>query len=267
MGIYPQIIEDIFSRLEGKYQKALKDLLNSPQDQKLDEELKGLFCYFLAIQILRTRDTRNLVTQMQTKFLQALINDSMKLNFPEHTHLTPKVEMKYEVIAHLKVILNPEIVGPICEMLGNHLWLIGLNETGKPLYTSDTPIVKHHHLKHKYAAGWEGPGVEIVFPISPNHALILLERTVFEDHQEIDGRWVRLNETQVEHFNRLQVIHSHRQIYSSTDDFELVETVSREKPEVFLPNDDRVTVNLYDKESDEPGKIKKDLELLINPRD
>src|SRR5690242_18588625 len=38
IGIYPQMVEDILSRLEGKYQTALKQLLDTPQDGSLDDE-------------------------------------------------------------------------------------------------------------------------------------------------------------------------------------------------------------------------------------
>lgn len=265
LGIYPQIVEDVLSKLEGKYQKAIKDLLNSRQDQLLDENLKEQFCFFLAIQILRTRDTRNLATQMQTKFLQSIVDELVKLNLPDSTGLTPQVEMKHEVIAHLKLILDPNILGTICEMLGNHIWLVGLNETPKTLYTSDTPIVKHHYLEHKYASGWAGPGVEIVFPITPKHALILLERAFFGYYQEIERQWVKLTPDHIEHFNKLQVIASHRQVYCSTDDFDLAEATCKEKPEVCSENRSRVTVNVHERDSDELGKIKRGLEVLIEP--
>lgn len=266
-GIHPEIYENLLSNLEGKHKKAIDDLLKMPTDQTLNKELRGLLRYFLAVQILRTRDSRNLIVQIQTKFMQSLAAKMVELNFPEDTYLTPIITMKHEAIAHLKVILNPEFVGPIGEMLGNHIWLIGLNQTGKPLYTSDTPIVKNHYIQHKYMMGWEGPGVEIVFPLSPNYALILLDRVFFNEYQEIDGRWVGLTETQVEHFNKLQVIHSHRQVYSFTNDFDLVEKICQERPEVCSPEDGRVEVNIYDKESDEPDKIKKDLELIVKPRE
>lgn len=210
---------------------------------------------------------RNLTKEMQTKFLQSLVDDMTKLNFPEHTHLSPRVEIKHDVVAHLKLMLDPNIVAPICEMLGGHIWLIGLNKTGTPFYTSDTPIVKCNHVKHKYAAGWAGPGVEIIFPITPNHALILLDGQVFADNVPNDGRWVSLTQADVRRYNELQVISSHRQVFSSTDDFALVDRMCRERPELSSPREDRVTINLYDKPSDEPGKIKKDLELTIATRE
>jgi hypothetical protein len=265
-GIYPQIYEDLLSTMEGKHKKAINDLLKMRADRILNGDLRILLAYFLAVQILRTRDSRNLIIQLQTKFMQSLADEVIKLNFPDDTDLTPIVKMKHEVIAHLKVILNPEFVGPISDMLSKHIWLIGLNETGHPLYTSDTPIVKRHYVEHKYMTGWEGPGVEIVYPVSPNHALILLDRIYFENYEEHDGLWVGITEAQVEYFNTLQAIHSYRQVYSSTNNFDLVEKICQEQPEVCSPDDKRVEVNTYDKESDELGKIKKDVEVLVKSR-
>lgn len=262
-GIYPQMVEDVLAGIEGRYQKTLKDLLDTPDKGSISDEVKGRMCYFLALQILRTRDMRNLAKEVQTKFIQSLVDDMTKLNFPEHAHLSPRVEMKHDVIAHLKVMFDPQIVAPICEMLGVNIWLIGLNKTGTPLYTSDTPIVKCNHVKHKYAAGWDGPGVEIIFPITPNHALILLDRQMFADNLPNDGRWVALTKADIIRFNELQIISSHRQVFSSTGDFALVEAMCKERPELCSARDDRVTINLYDKPSDEPGTIKKDLELTI----
>jgi len=262
-GIYPQIIEDLLADIEGRYQKALQNVLDTPEQDSIEDEVKGQMCYFLTLQILRTRDMRNLAKEMQTKFLQSLVDDMTKLNFPEHAHLSPRVEMKHDVVAHLKLMFDPRIVAPICEMLGNKIWLIGLNKTGTPLYTSDTPIVKCNHVKLKYAAGWGGPGVEIIFPMTPNHALILLDRQMFADNLPHNGRWVALTQADVLRFNELQVISSHRQVFSSTSDFALVEKMCRERPELCSPRENRVTITLHDKTSDEPGKIKKDLELTI----
>jgi hypothetical protein len=210
---------------------------------------------------------RNLAKETQTKFLQSLVDDMTKLNFPEHAHLSPRVEMKHDVVSHLKLMFDPRIVAPICGVLGVKIWLIGLNKTGTPLYTSDTPIVKANHVKHKYAAGWDGPGVEIIFPITPNHALILLDRQLFADNLPNDGRWVALTDADIVRFNELQVISSHRQVFSSTGDFALVEALCKQRPDLCSPRQDRVTINLHDKPSDEPGKIKKDLELTIAARE
>lgn len=204
-GIYPQMIEDVLAGIEGRYQKTLKNLLDTPEKGNISDEVRERVCYFLALQILRTRDMRNLAKEMQTKFLQSLVDDMTKLNFPEHAHLSPRVEMKHDVVSHLKLMFDPSIVAPICGMLGVKIWLIGLNNTGTPLYTSDTPIVKANHVKHKYAAGWDGPGVEIIFPITPNHALILLDRQLFAHNLPNDGRWVALNDADIVRFNELQV--------------------------------------------------------------
>lgn len=70
----------------------------------------------------------------------------------------------------------------------------------------------------------------------------------------------------VDHCNELQVINSHRQIFSSTGEFQFVEDMYKSRPDLFAPRDDRVIVNIHDKPSDDPEKIKQDFELLIKPR-
>src|SRR5258708_35299793 len=48
------------------------------------------------------------------------------------------------------------------------------------------------------------PGVEIVFPITPRHALILLERQMFSKYLKMDGRWVEMEDNDVDHCNEVQ---------------------------------------------------------------
>ena len=265
-GIYPQMMEDLLSKLEGRYQKTLQNLLDTPPTGTIHDEVKGEMCYFLSLQILRTRDTRNLAREMQRAFLQSLVDELVKLNFPDHTGLTPRAEITNDVISHLRLMLDPRIVAPICEMLGKHIWCLAFNDNPKTLYTSDTPVVKWNYIDHKYASGWAGPGVEIVFPITPRHALILLERQMFSQYLKIDRHWVEMEANDVDHCNELQVVNSHRQIFSLTGDFQFIEDMYKSRPDLFAPRDDRVTVNVYDKPNDERGKIKQDVELLIKPR-
>ena len=265
-GIHPQIIEKILGNIEAKFKRAIDDVLACPIDQPLDKGLRGAMCYFLAIQLLRTRDVRNVAMEMQKKFLQTLVDDLVKINFPEHTNLTPRVELKHESLMHIKLILDPNIVGPFADILHNHIWLLGVNKSSKPLYTSDTPIVRHHWVEGKYLTGWDAPGIEIVFPLNPYHILILRERTFFNEEEQYDGLKVDLNSNHVEHYNRLQVIHSHRQIYSLSDDFDLAKKVCKEKPEVCQLDSNRVEINLSEMRRNESGELKKDIEIIFKPR-
>ena len=105
-----------------------------------------------------------------------------------------------------------------------------------------------------------------MFPVTPRHALILLERQTFNQYLKMDGHWVEMEANDVDHCNELQVINSHRQIFSSTGDFQFVEDMYKSRPDLFVPRDDRVIVTVHDKPSDEPGKIKQDFELLIKAR-
>lgn len=105
-----------------------------------------------------------------------------------------------------------------------------------------------------------------MFPVTPRHALILLERQMFAQYLSMDRRWVEMEPNDVDHCNELQIINSHRQIFSSTGDFQFAEDTYKSRPDLFASRDDRVIVNIHDKPSDDPEKIKQDFELLIKPR-
>jgi hypothetical protein len=73
--------------------------------------------------------------------------------------------------------------------------------------------------------------VEIVFPLSPECVLIFLERTFFKELEERDGHRLVLGVPHVEDLNRLQVVHSYRQVFCPSDDFRFAAEVADEHPE------------------------------------
>lgn len=50
------MIEDVLAGIEGRYQNTLNDPLDTPENGNVNDEVKGRMCYFLALQVLRTRD-------------------------------------------------------------------------------------------------------------------------------------------------------------------------------------------------------------------
>lgn len=269
IGIHPQIIEDALASIDSKFKRAVNDLLNIPPDGSIKIELKHALCFLLAVQLLRTRDTRNLLLETKKKFYEAICRDLVEMNSPGQGHLAPKVEITNEPVAHNQILFNPEFWIDIAKIFNAHTWLLGINETGHPLYTSDTPLVKKHYIDHPYCTGWASPGVDISFPLSPRRVLIIREKTFFPEYAPYDRQVCPLNIKDVEHFNKLQVIHSHRQIFSQADSFDIAEQLCKERPELCSPISDRAEVNFYDK-ADEPGDaptaIRRNIELLIKAK-
>jgi len=60
------------------------------------------------------------------------------------------------------------------------------------------------------------------FPLAPDLVLVMLERAKYSNCASLDGRLRdMLHPTDLEFYNGLQVLQSHRQVYSSDPDFDL----------------------------------------------
>lgn len=248
LGIKPQSLEKALSKIDSRYKIAVDNLIELHPKKTIPDELREELAYCLAWQIFRTRDFRNLVIEGHTKLRQAIADDLVKTKFPNAPRrLYPKVQLKteHEPILHAQVMFDPKNIAKMTEVLFKHIWIIGVNKTTDVLYTSDNPIVKHHHIKELDALGingWQSPGVEIVFPLAPRLILTMCDREVFKFYKQDDGKRKPVYIKNVTYFNSLQVIHSHRQVYSSINNFDLAKRMCIEEPHLCVPDEDRLDI-------------------------
>jgi hypothetical protein len=86
-------------------------------------------------------------------------------------------------------------------------------------------------------------GAEILFPISPEHLLLIVERRAFPHAAAIDGQLKMVNTVDnVVYYNHWQVRHAFRFLYSAVDDFSLAQSMIAEDPELANPHNKRVGV-------------------------
>ena len=114
---------------------------------------------------------------------------------------------------------------------------MGLNKQRKILYTSDNPVIRKGHLNHSVfgSTGLASPGVEIAYPISPRHIIVMYERSAWVSVDVSDGNTILLEEGQVDYYNSFQVKQSYRYVYSTSDDFSLAKDVCNRIPRVRDP--------------------------------
>ncbi|MEW6126750.1 MAG: DUF4238 domain-containing protein [Acidobacteriota bacterium] len=257
-GIHEKYIEDRFAELEGRFKPIIEKAINLLEDQFLSEELVQALAVVLTFQILRTRDMRNQIIEGERAYGQALIDSLMKLNFPDLPKgtATLKVTEGFEAFIHAQHIFDEENIREMAESLSKMIWVVAVNKTNQPFYTSDNPVVKDNHIKEIGKRGWLSPGVEINFPLNPNRLLLIYERTHFKDYEKADGCIVTLTEVdEVNEFNRYQVINSHRQIYSINNDFSLAENVCDELSEICKPRE-KIEVQASELiKTDDPNKV------------
>ena len=158
-------------------------------------------------------------------------------------HFVPQKNRKK--LSHVDFIIDPDVLADFSDVLYNHIWVLGLNYTAHALYTSDHPVVRLPHVRRRFRGnmGLASQGIEIALPLSSTHILFLCERSHFKSYEQLEGRYIQLSEPNVECYNSLQVMQSHRQVYCANDDFDLAKDICKKSPRVSLPDRDRISVN------------------------
>jgi hypothetical protein len=253
-----QIVEKAFSRIEDYFNRAVDEVLKLQDDTPISLEQRADMSVFIAIQLLRTRAYRNLIVEAAEKFVLALCADAVKENFGEEAlKYLPKVTYKDKaagLIQH-KQIFDFARLDKVARVLRNHIWMIGINDTTHPLYTSDNPVVMHTELKDQLiGVGIASPGIEIAFPLSSKRILLLADRMIFCPHESaFDGLSRSLDPSNVEYYNSLQVIHSERQLFCEKPDFALAEDMIKKSPTLGQPPRERVDVRIVNCSTPQPS--------------
>jgi hypothetical protein len=239
-NIDPQLIEKALGVFEGDFSEWVDDALRSIKDKKrIDHKQKTHLSLFMVIQLLRTREARNFQIEMVEKLSKALLDFAIQQERPD---ISPedyqiKFDPKMASLLQAKQIFDLERIVSFAGELYKHIWLIGKNKTKQPFYTSDNPVVKY---AHKRTLGIASEGIELAFPLTPEWVLILRERSFFREFESLDCRVIPLSDGNVTYYNSLQVIDSYRQLYCSTNNFNLAKEMCDENPEIC--NLDRVRI-------------------------
>ena len=184
---------------------------------------------------------------MTTKHREAAVNSYLETVNPEaakHVRITVDIEPKVLAVLQAQTFFDEDHVVEMAAIINRHIWFVGVNETIQPYYTSDHPVVKKANREHpdRGFSGLRSPGIEIAFPLDSRHILVMLERSHFRQMEKFDGYAVSMDPFGVEHFNALQVLKCHRQVYCEADQFEQAEGVCRRHPDACSPARPRVQI-------------------------
>ncbi len=116
------------------------------------------------------------------------------------------------------------------------IWMIALNTSNTPLYTSEQPVVK---LSREDLQGFGSRGIQITLPLTPRNALLLCDRNTFPYliGMGYEDRYIDLDGEEVKHYNSLQVRDSSQHIYSHDGDFLFAAEYCAEHPGVGKPRE------------------------------
>jgi hypothetical protein len=201
---------------------------------------------------MRGREHRERIRQQREKLTLARFKEYCKLNHPEipadfDQYVTLKYNDHLATADQMRQLIDADEIEKISVDLLKHIWVVGINRTMQPFYTSDNPVVKMPHIlaPGRSLTGFRSQGIEIAFPLSPTHILVMYER---RHHYQVYGRMDnsvnRLNAFGVERYNQWQVKQSYRQVFCTKKEFEQAEGVCRRFPEVCDPERNRVNVEV-----------------------
>jgi hypothetical protein len=247
-----QAIEKFFNPFEDAAAPVLDSLRRSlgsgnfvaiTQSQRIDLSI------FFALQMLRTPESREHFVQLSLAlhkhaFLSWVREQRPGLEFDASSFDLEMTEDE-QIRTHARAILDHDLRDRIAEIIFQHCWVVLENPFSTPFITSDHPVCNHGTVSHPVRSmqGLASFGAEILFPISPTHLLLIVEKRAFPQAACCDGQLAVLDSVEnVIYYNHWQVRHSLRFLYSASDDFSLARSMIEESPELANPCNPRIGV-------------------------
>ncbi|WPS88598.1 DUF4238 domain-containing protein [Brevibacillus halotolerans] len=252
-----QFVEKVLGEYDGRYPKQINNIIstfNLSHPDKVWEtplftkENKVELAVLLSIQIFRTREFRDFLSQGQEKITKMLIDRLMSNENPDYNPDALKVEIKKDLlpIEQARFLIDPEVVLEMTTTLMKHIWTVGVNLTDFPFYTSDNPVVKYANREDPYRSfnGYGSEGIAIYYPLNSKFMLSLFEREYFEDAEILEDYFLPIENVEyVKHFNSLQISECQRQVFCREDKFEMAFEFCRMYPEAC--KEDKHKISIY----------------------
>ena len=234
-SIFDSRLQDFESQFAPFIKKILHTINREVKFNQLNSSIfkkpiKEKFSEILAVQLIRTPKTReNLqfinnenssITNDYVENLVASYTDTIKKQFPNLNNNLIEIfrdHWKNTINEYRQIYQKNPAKGhynyfernlkKLQEEFYNCNWVIGLNNTDNAFYTSDHPLAFTEN------------GETILFPLSSKVILILQTNNSFLNNSK---QILNLEKTDIENFNKIQVLNSKRFICCKNDDFELV---------------------------------------------
>jgi hypothetical protein len=221
-----QIIEKMLGRLESIFNAAYGKLLQTEDLGSLSIMEKAAIAYFVAMQDLRTREFREFFKDMTSQLKEKLSGYKMTAAFKKQLE-TIQGEEAAKAMQLKFMVRNADWYAKI---VGAMKWMLLVNETKLPYWTSDHPIDRHNDIDQSPYGnlGLLSKGIQIYFPLSTKISLLFCDPVLFRVLPEK----VSVKEENVIFQNYLQVSWSTRHIFSTNDDFGLAKQMILEYPEL-----------------------------------
>ncbi|MGO4732176.1 DUF4238 domain-containing protein [Paenibacillus sp. 2KB_22] len=255
-----QFIEKLFSEIEGEYPKKIRKIISSyymSHPEKVytlpvfsgDDKLE--MAELMALQILRTKEYRAGIIELYEKFNKSLLDEFIQEEDPDFDHNSYELKFndEFSSVLHATQLLNPEFIDNMAQILEKHIWLVLVNKTELPFYTSDTPVVKRANIENEFISygGYASEGIEIHYPLNSKFTLSLVERSHFKDLESKENCFIPLDDVEtIKYQNSLQISQAYRQVFCAENKFDMAFDFCREYPDICNDkNQQRVDVHAF----------------------
>lgn len=237
-----QYIENFFSnQIEGNYKTHLRNIIDKLQKMTpwevincffISERDKVDFSYHLAYQYIRVKAVRNSMMDSMDCLNQVLTDLGASTEVIEK-YSFPKSHLPY---IHGQMILNMKEIEELAESFFTLTWILYINRTEQPFFTSDSPIGTEAHVSDPIVSmsGLQCKGVEAFFPLSPKLMLLMFDGDYHEFCQGYDRRIFELDNSEVvKYCNSRCMLFSERCVFSNNSDFSISEEMLEKNPNIF----------------------------------
>ncbi|MCT9097914.1 DUF4238 domain-containing protein [Haloarchaeobius sp. HME9146] len=240
-----QEFEHGLANIEGEFSRAYDDLLSHRDLDSLDENDRSAIAYSVAVQELRTRETREKHREVISGLRQVLEEENLSEELEEEMEELRQADSE-EGANRMQIELIIERGWEFAEHVLALKWVLIENETGHPFWTSDHPIVRYNsNDSGPYGnLGLRNRGIQIYFPLSPTVSLGFVDPDSFANcprHLVIQD-----DEDGHEHIklqNGLQMQFSTRHVISNSNDFSMAHDFLDQFPEYADTNRQRVDIS------------------------
>lgn len=263
-----QDVEKILSSLDDQSSKAFSQFLEHIKSSKLKtfpsengnenislnlleikKNLRSDLSIFFILQNFRTKEHREFIRQFYdncaTKAFHIM---SQYENFEEIkkqkiNQKDLKITHEDEAINlfHLRSLLDTKHILGLANTLFNRKWVISINNTNIPLFTSDHPLIKYNYKNDRYKGGYSSD--EIIIPLSPTHLLSMFNSEFLKGITALDSKNYMIQELKKENvilYNHLQVTNSYNYVFSNTNEFYMMKDYLKTHPESKNPLRSRI---------------------------
>ena len=215
------------------------ELINKKNFKKLSHGMKENLFIFLSVQLVRTEEYRLELKDLHEQVLASMTKDFSNERVSERLKI--KISKVYSQLEHISH-LDTDTFFLYARFLFNKEWVLLLNKTESPLWTSDNPLSFYNSFGSAgYNFGILSPGVEIRFPL--NRELLLLSYDP-KTHPPMTNK-TRMLESDVALANETQIRNSTRVICSPTSDFRYAVEYLKRNPKYKNPDRKRWDVISY----------------------